>query len=141
MAKKRAIPLPRAIVLFSPPVECSDPLPSHSANLDTDCTVGNHIFEAVHEYYMTTDRAVLTTPEASPLYGDFSGFPQTMVFASDTEVLRDDAVLLERKMKEQGVNCTLELGHNMVHVYPLLIGIPECRAAMDRAAAFINSVF
>ena len=141
MAKKQAIPLPRAIVLFSPPVECSDPLPSHSANLDTDCVVGNHIEEAVCEYYRTTDRAILTSPEASPLYGDFTGFPPTMVFASDSEVLRDDAVLLERKMKEQGVRCTLELGHRMVHVYPLLIGIPECRVSMDRAAAFIDAAF
>lgn len=138
MAKKHGISLPRAIVLFSPPVECDRDLPSHSANSATDCIVSNHLLEARCEYYQTEDPAVLGTPEASPLYGDFTGFPPTMVFASDTEVLRDDAVLLEKEMKAKGVVCTIELGHGMVHVYPLLVGIPECRAAMDRAVAFIN---
>ena len=141
MAKKRSIPLPRAIVLFSPPTECADDLPSHSANLDTDCTVGNHRLEASYEYYQTTDRNILLSPEASPLYGDLTGFPPAMVFVSDSEVLKDDSVLLAKKMKEQGVPCTLEIGHNMVHVWPLLIGIPECRASMDRAVEFINEAF
>ena len=138
MAKKQGMELPRAIVLFSPPVECDRPLPSHSANFGTDCIVSNHLLEARCEYYQTDDPAVLRTPEASPLYGDFSGFPPTLVFASDSEILKDDAVLLEKEMKAKGVNCVLELGHNQVHVYPLLVGIPECRAAMDRAVAFIN---
>lgn len=141
IAKKRSIPLPRAIVLFSPPTECADDLPSHSANLDTDCTVGNHRLEASYEYYQTTDRNILLSPEASPLYGDLTGFPPAMVFVSDSEVLKDDSVLLAKKMKEQGVPCTLEIGHNMVHVWPLLIGIPECRASMDRAVEFINEAF
>lgn len=130
--------LPCALVLLSPPVQAMKVLDSHIRNLDTDCMVSNFLEESWAEYFQTTDPTVLSSPEASPIFGDFSSFPPTLVFCSDTEVLYDDSIMLEEAMRTQGSSCTLVVEHALMHVYPLYINLPEGRAAMDRAVAFIS---
>ncbi len=141
IAKNRGIELPKAIVVLSPAVQFVKELPSYTENLDSDCTISNFLLEARTEYFQTTDPKVLEDPVASPLYGDFANFPPTIICASDSEVLKDDAVLLEQRITQSGSYCILELMHNMMHVYPMLIGLKEGREAMERVIAFIKRAF
>ncbi len=136
-AKNEGIELPRAIILCSPSVQYLEVYPSYTENLDTDCIVTNNRIETLYEYFKTTDPAVLRNPLASPLYANFTGFPPTLIFASDSEVLRDDAIELEKKMKESGVSVTLDMAHNLMHVYPMYIRLTEAKEALDKAFRFI----
>lgn len=137
-AKSKGIELPKAIVLCSPSVQYLEVYPSYTENLDTDCIVTNNRLETLCEYFQTTDQQVLKNPLASPLYADFSGFPPTLIFASDSEVLRDDSIELEKKMKEDGVDVTLDMAHNLLHVYPMFVRLTEAKEALDKAFRFIG---
>ncbi len=136
-AKNEGIPLPKAIVLCSPSVQYLEVYPSYTENLDTDCMVTNNRLETLCEYFQTTDPEVLKNPLASPLYADFTGFPPTLIFASDSEVLRDDAIELEKKMRAYGVDVTLDMAHNLLHVYPMYVRLTEAKVALDKAFRFI----
>jgi epsilon-lactone hydrolase len=136
-AKKEGIALPQAIILCSPSVQYLEVYPSYTENLDTDCIVTNNRLETLCEYFKTTDPAVLRNPLASPLYADFTGFPPTLIFASDSEVLKDDAIELEKKMKEYKVDVTLDMAHKLMHVYPMYVRLPEAKVALDKIFRFV----
>lgn len=137
-AKKEGIPFPKGIVLISPCVQFEQSLPSHTQNLGTDCMLTNFMEEVVAEYFQTKDPDQLKDPLVSPLNGDFTGFPPVYITASDCEVLRDDSVVLHRKMTGQGVDCTLDMAHGLMHVYPVMTALAESKAAVKRICGFLE---
>lgn len=139
-AKVEGFPLPNGIVLISPCVQFERALPSYSSNLGTDCMVTNFMDEALAEYFQTDDPKVVRSPLASPLNGDFDGFPPVYITASDCEVLRDDAVLLEKRMTGQGVECTLDMAHGLMHVYPVMTALEESKEAVGRICRFLDGL-
>lgn len=54
-------------------------------------------------------------PRAVPLQGDLAGFPPTFVAAAGLDVLRDDAVLLDARLRAAGVPCTLSVYEGVTH--------------------------
>lgn len=80
------------------------------------------------------------TPQASPLYGDFSGFPPLLVQVGDYEVLLNDSIRFADKAKSAGVDVKLEVEpemfHDFQHFAPL---IPEAQQAIDRIGEFVRS--
>ncbi len=76
------------------------------------------------------DGADLTNPAVSPLYGDFAGFPDTMLFVGDCDILCPDDLKLYDKMVQAGVNVTQIMGRGLWHVYPIF-NIPEAQQCMD----------
>jgi salicylate hydroxylase len=77
-----------------------------------------------------------TDPLVSPLFGDLSGLPPLFVTASEGEVLRDDATRLAARAEKAGVNVTLRLVEDSVHVYTIFPFLPETRRTMDEVAAW-----
>jgi acetyl esterase/lipase len=80
------------------------------------------------------------TPMASPLYGDFSGFPSLLIQVGDYEVLLNDSTRLADKAKSAGVDVKLEVEpemfHDFQHFAPLF---PEAQQAIDRIGEFVRS--
>jgi acetyl esterase/lipase len=80
------------------------------------------------------------TPLASPLYGDFSGFPPLLIQVGDHEVLLNDSTRLAEKAKSADVEVKLEVEpemfHDFQHFAPLF---PEAQQAIDRIGGFIRS--
>lgn len=58
-------------------------------------------------------------PRASPLFGDFAGFPPTLIQAGSEEVLFDDAVRLHQRLIAAGSTATFQEWAGMIHVWPL----------------------
>ena len=56
-------------------------------------------------------------PLMSPLFGDLSNLPPTLVQASDCEMLLDDSVRYVNKARSQGSPVTLQIWPEMVHVW------------------------
>lgn len=78
-------------------------------------------------------------PLASPLHADLSGLPPLLIHVGDAEVLLDDSVRLAERTKAAGVDTTLEVWPEMVHVWHLSAGfVPEADEAVARIAAFLR---
>jgi acetyl esterase/lipase len=76
-------------------------------------------------------------PYASPLYGELSGLPPTLILVGSDEVLRDDAVRMADKMRIAGCSVEIEVWQHMWHAWQMLMRVmPEARAAIARIAAF-----
>lgn len=137
-AKDEKTALPSCTVLIAPAVQFDQEFPSHKANLATDCMVSNLSEEVRATYLITEDPQVLRNPYAAPYYGNYEGFPPSFIIASDSEVLRDDSVFLDKKMRQAGVDSRLCLYHNMMHIFPVAPSLPESKSAIREIAEFVG---
>jgi len=79
------------------------------------------------------------TPLAAPLYADLAGLPPLLIQAGTAEALLDDSTRLAEKAKAAGVDVTLELWDEMIHVWQIFAArLPEARQAIDRIGGFIR---
>jgi acetyl esterase/lipase len=78
-------------------------------------------------------------PYASPLYGDPTGLPPTLILTGGDDVLRDDAVRMADRMRAAGCRVEIEVWPHMWHVWHLLMRVmPEAKAAIARIASFMQ---
>ena len=61
----------------------------------------------------------LRSPDLSPLFGDLSGFPPTLIQAGDHEILFSDSQQLYEAMERQHVPCRFEVSEGMWHVFQM----------------------
>ena len=73
----------------------------------------------------------------SPLFGNLDGLPPTLLLAGSSELLLDDAV----RYASRADNVTLEVWHDMPHVFPAFPMLAESREALARICEFIASRF
>ena len=137
-ARDEGLRLPECAVTLAPTVQYDQVFPSYTENLKTDCMVSNLSEETRDVYLCSHDPEKLHDPYFAPYYGDYSGFPPTMIVASDSEVLRDDAVKLDEKLKTAGVKSRLVMYHKLMHTFPLIPSIPESRKAYFRITEFVR---
>ncbi len=79
------------------------------------------------------------TPLASPLYADMHGLPPLLIHVGDREILRDDSTRLAERARAAGVAVELRVWPVVPHVWQLAQHfVPEARASLDRAAAFLH---
>lgn len=79
-------------------------------------------------------------PRISPFYADFKGAPPVYLQASDTEILRDDALRMVPKLAQQDVATHVDTWPDAPHVWQMLDGwVPEAREALSRVAAFVET--
>ena len=80
-------------------------------------------------------------PIISPLFGDLSGLPPTLVQASTSEMLFDDARRYVDKAKRQGSPAELQTWSGMVHVFQMFAHLlPEAGQAIERVAQFVHNI-
>ena len=81
-------------------------------------------------------------PYASPLYGDPTGLPPSLIQVGSDEILRDDAVLWGERMRAAGVAAEVEVWPRMPHVWQLFARlVPESQQAVLRIGSFLRSQF
>jgi epsilon-lactone hydrolase len=83
-----------------------------------------------------------THPLMSPLFGNLSGHPPTLLHVGSEEILLDDSVRFHDRALEAGVDCQLRIWQGMWHVWPLFerFGLREAKDALCDAAEFIRCV-
>ena len=79
-----------------------------------------------------------TDPRVSPLYGDLRGLPPMLLTAATNEVLLDDTTRLAERAEAAGVDVTLRLVDDSVHVFTVFAFLPEATAALDQFAAWVD---
>lgn len=78
-------------------------------------------------------------PFASPLRGDLSKFPPTLVVVGEIDPLRDDGVSLARKLEKAGREVELQSYPGMPHDFMLFPGIDAGARAIDSICRFAKS--
>jgi len=130
--------LPDSSVLFSPwtDLTCSGNTYQTKAKYDpmftTDMpkdSVKNYVPENVEK----------TEPYVSPLHGNYTNLPRTLVLVGENEILLDDSRLLGQKAKESGVDMEIDIWPNMFHDWWLFGSfIPETKQVLDKVAKWID---
>ena len=104
-----------------------------------DMLVGSGVARSARHY--VPSEADLRNPLASPLYGDLAGLPPVLVFASTTEVLRDDAARFVERARRSGSPAELTLEPSMPHVWAVFFDVmPEAKRTVAQSAAFVKRV-
>jgi acetyl esterase/lipase len=75
----------------------------------------------------------------SPLYADLTDLPPLLIQVGESEVLLDDSKRLAERAKRCGVDVSLEVWPEMIHVWQLFAAVlPEAQQAIDHIGAFIR---
>ena len=76
---------------------------------------------------------------ASPLHGDFKGLPPLLIQVGDAETLLDDTTRIAPKLKAAGVDTTVEIWDEMVHVWHLFAPmLDKGQEAIERIGTFVR---
>jgi acetyl esterase/lipase len=127
-------PLPAAAVAISPWVDLASDSASVHANARYDYVSHETLRAMARNYVDDTD---LRNPLASPLYADLRGLPPLLVQAGGAEALLDDSRRLYDRAREAGVDVTLEIEEDMIHVWHMLGSLhPSARGAIARIGEF-----
>jgi len=130
------LPLPAAAVALSPWTDLASTGASLSANARSDPAINaDEVPKFAADYLAGADPR---NPYASPLYGDPTGLPPTLIQVGDDEVLRDDATRMADTMRRANCQVELQIWPRVPHCWHLLAPIlPEARAAIDDIGAFV----
>ncbi|MGG5257196.1 alpha/beta fold hydrolase [Phycicoccus avicenniae] len=79
-------------------------------------------------------------PDASPLHGDLSGLPPTLVLVGDRDICRPDCDRLATLARDAGSDVELHVEAGSPHVYPLL-PTPEGARAREQVVRHVRRSF
>jgi len=132
--KEQGRQLPRRLVLFSPWTDMTASGESYTQRAQLDPTITMEYIQAVRRVYAGS--ADLTDPMLSPLFGDFSGFPPTLIQVGSNELLYSDSQQLRDRMQSAGVLCHMEEWKEMWHVFQMM-PIKKAAEAMEHVGKFL----
>ncbi len=84
------------------------------------------------------DRKAKSDPLLSPLFGDLSRMPPSLIFAGGDEVMLDDAAELHKKLLSAGCRSELVVTPGMWHGY-VLLNLKEHQGDFDQIRRFVHS--
>ncbi|HVM52052.1 MAG TPA: alpha/beta hydrolase [Acidimicrobiales bacterium] len=129
-------PLPAAGVCLSPWVDLTQSGATIATKADVDPMVRAEDLGRWADAYRGERDA--GDPAVSPLFADLAGLPPLLVDVGTAEVLLDDARRLAERASAAGVDVTLTVAEDMLHVWHFFAGaVPEADEAVARVGAFI----
>ena len=135
--REAAEPLPAAGVCLSPWVDLEGIGESMTTKASVDPIVQRSGLLQFAQLYL--GGANPRTPLAAPLYADLHGLPPLYIHVEAAETLLDDATRLAERAKAAGVDVTLEVWDEMIHVWHLFAAmLPEGQQAIERLGEYIR---
>ena len=133
----RGQPMPAAGLCLSPWVDMEGVGASMTAKEDEDPTLNHEALLWFSERYLAGADA--RAPLAAPIYADLRGLPPLLVQVGTAEVLLDDSLRLAERARAAGVDVSLDVAHDMMHVWHLFEPVlDEAGEAIARAGAFLR---
>ena len=137
---------PNAAVCLSPVTDCRFNSPSIFSNLSSDVmlkplasriTRVPKILLRLSARHLARDNP--SDPLISPLLGDLSNLPPTLVLASHDEILRDDGRRYVNKAVASGSKAEFVYFMKMPHVWPIFYpDLPEAELAFQQISGFLD---
>lgn len=114
--KELDLPLPAGLIPLSPWADLTHSGDSIAQNKDHDPTLSLKRLESFADAYCGTNRQ---NPLCSPLFGDLSALPPSLIIVGSDEILLSDAERLSEKLTTFGSAVTLRRAPKMWHAYTL----------------------
>jgi monoterpene epsilon-lactone hydrolase len=137
--KQERLPLPAAIASGTPMSDATKTGDTFYANERVDnvlvsrdgfCDAAAHLYANGHD---------MADPFLSPVYGDLSGFPPTILTSGTRDLLLSNTVRVHRKLRQAKVEAALHVYEAQAHAHYLRDDqAPETREAFEEIAAFFD---
>lgn len=131
-------PMPAGVVLLSPWTDLTGSGESQKTRADLDPMIP--AFEGVSpmaEWYLGGRPA--NDPMISQIFADLHGLPPILVHVGDHEVLLSDSTRYAEKAKAAGVDVTLKVWDEMIHVFQFFPMLPEGQQAIKEIGEWIQA--
>ena len=133
-ARDEGLPMPAALILQTPEVDLTESGDSFATNLGLDNVLTASLARSIALYAGDHD---LTDPYLSPLFGDVTGFPPTLLQAGTRDLFLSNTVRMHRKLRGAGVDAELHVFEAMPHGG--FFGAPEDEELAHEVRRFIAS--
>jgi epsilon-lactone hydrolase len=124
-----------AVVLFAPWVDVTLDNPDIAALERTDVMLTTVGLRQCGKWWAGTRE--LTDPAVSPLHANLAGLPPITIFQGDRDLFLPDVAVLDRRIRQAGGDCRMNIAEGGFHVYMGAPWIPEAQEALDQTAAVI----
>jgi acetyl esterase/lipase len=137
-ARDAGLPLPAAIVAFSPGLDATRTGESMDTKEGIDPIFTREAVEHTGAMYLAgaDPRQPLLSPA---VLADLTGFPPLLLQVGTNEILLDDSTRLAARARAAGVDVILDVTADVPHVFQSFTGVlDEADEALDRAALFLG---
>jgi monoterpene epsilon-lactone hydrolase len=137
-AKREGLPLPAAIAAGTPWADLAaegDTIAAHAYVDNVLVSETGWLGAAASLYAGGRD---LKDPPVSPIHGDFSGFPPTILTSGTRDLLLSDTVRVHRALRRAGVEAALQVFEGQSHAQFLAPFVPETEEALREIALFLG---
>ena len=138
-AKQEGLPLPATIASGTPMSDVTKTGDTFYTNelLDNVLVSRDGFCDAATRFYANGHD--LADPLLSPVYGDMSGFPPTILTSGTRDLLLSNTVRVHRKLRQAGVDAALHVYEGQSHAqYLFNEAAPETREAFGEIADFFD---
>lgn len=132
------VPLPGAVVLYSPWFDLLGELGSFDTNAKTDAFLSREMSSLMAGMFL--GEASATNPLANPRLADLSGFPPTYLTVGSAETLLDSVRAFADSARAYGVDVTFEVGEGMQHAFQWMAGrAPEADKSINATGDWLRA--
>ncbi|WP_194824965.1 alpha/beta hydrolase [Nocardia sp. XZ_19_231] len=132
------LPAPGAVVALSPWLDLDLAAKLAHRNAVTEAYLPIAAFARIAELGCTRDGRI--DAALSPVNGDLTGLPPTMLIACDDEFLRMDSEIMATLLTAAGVPCELHIFYGQIHAFPVVFPyLPESRQLTTEIARFTRA--
>jgi acetyl esterase/lipase len=137
-ARDAGLPLPAAIVAFSPGLDATRTGESMDTKAGIDPLLSREAVQQTGATYLAG--ADPHQPLLSPaVLADPTGFPPILLQVGANEILLDDSTRMAARASAAGVDVILDITADVPHVFQSFVGmLDEADEALDRAALFLR---
>jgi monoterpene epsilon-lactone hydrolase len=137
-AKQEKLPLPAALYSGTPMADLTNAGDTFQTNAMLDNVLVAPDGNCDRRAALYANGRDLKDPMLSPVYGDFSGFPPTILLSGTRDLLLSSTVRVHRKLRQAGVAAVLQVFEGQAHAH-YLRDAPEAREAFEEVTAFFDS--
>lgn len=131
--KALAMPLPGALIAISPWTDLTSSGESYEENRDADPSMTKELLQ----FYAKCYTAHPEDPLASPVFGDLTGLPPSLIFVGGDEIMLSDSTALHKNLLAAGCRSRLVVAPQRWHVY-VLYDLTENQEDYDTINHFLN---
>lgn len=129
--------LPAAAICLCPWTDLTLSGATVEQNRDKDPMVRASVLKLMADAYL--GQADPRSPTASPLFADLTGLPPLLVQVGTAELLLDDSRRLAQQAQAAGVDVTLDIWDDMIHVWHSFADmLPEGMDAVARIGQYVD---
>ncbi|MCM1133665.1 MAG: alpha/beta hydrolase [Ruminococcus flavefaciens] len=134
--KDMGIGLPSGIIAISPWTDLTMSGESYETNSEADPSMTRKRLECYARCYTDNPHG----PFVSPISGDLTGLPPSLIFVGGDEVMLSDSADLHAKLCNSGCSSKLHIAPEMWHIY-LLYGTKQAKEDIKLIPEFVKEIF